>query len=154
MKVRVSLLVTAVGLAVAVAACGDNQAPDEAVDLWSRIQAMPYRTMGRAPGYATRQPSMAAHGDAVDIFVDASTKKAIDEKRKLSEWPVGTLIVKDGYDGGDLSFVAVMEKRAGGWFFAEYDADGTAKYSGKPSLCVDCHRSGSDFVRAFSLPGR
>ena len=32
--------------------------------------------------------------------------------------------------------------------------DGRPKYSGKPSLCVDCHRSGSDFVRAFSLPGR
>lgn len=89
----------------------------------------------------------------MDIFIDRATKKALDEKQPLTAWPVGTLIVKDGYDGADLAFVAVMEKRQGGWFFAEYDAEGSAKYSGKPSLCVDCHRAGSDFVRAFALPG-
>lgn len=138
--------------ALLAVACGDNQAPDDAAATWSRIQAIPYRSMARAPGYATRTPSTAPHGDAVDIFIDGATKRAFDEKKMLTEWPVRTLIVKDGYDGADLAFVAVMEKRQNGWFFAEYDGEGNAKYSGQPSLCVDCHRSGSDFVRAFKLP--
>ncbi len=38
------------------------------------------------------------------------------------------------------------------WFFAEYDAEGDASYSGSPDLCTQCHRSGDDFVRAFALP--
>lgn len=136
-----------------LAACGDNQAPEDATATWTRIQQMPYRSLSRAPGYETRRASTAAHGDAVDIFIGPTTKRALGDKA-LTQWPEGTLIVKDGYDEGELRFVAVMEKRAAGWFFAEYDAEGNAKYSGSPSLCVDCHRAGSDFVRAFSLPAR
>jgi len=45
-----------------------------------------------------------------------------------------------------------MEKRRDGWFWAEFDDDGEPKFSGRPSKCTDCHASGSDFVRAFSLP--
>jgi hypothetical protein len=46
----------------------------------------------------------------------------------------------------------VLEKQGGAWFWAEYDADGEASYSGTPDVCTDCHASGSDSVRAFSLP--
>jgi hypothetical protein len=46
-----------------------------------------------------------------------------------------------------------MEKRGSAWFWAEYDGPtGEPLYSGSPDLCVDCHASGDDLVRAFSLP--
>lgn len=57
--------------------------------------------------------------------------------------------MKDGWDDGDLELIAIMEKRRDGWFWA--DMSMTSR-SGKPSVCVDCHKSGADGVRAFSLP--
>ncbi len=70
----------------------------------------------------------------------------------LSEWPLGSWIIKDGYDGDTLELVATMEKREAGWFWAEYDAEGSAAYSGSPAVCTDCHSSGADYVRAFGFP--
>ena len=136
----------------ALAACGDNQVPAQADDMWRSIQETRYREFTRAPGFETRKPSNAAHGDAVDIFVNKTVADAIAAKKPLTAWPLGSLIVKDGYSDGSLKFVAVMEKRSDGWFWAEYDEEGSALYSGKPSLCIDCHRSGQDSVRAFGLP--
>jgi hypothetical protein len=135
-----------------VSGCGDNQDPAGASELWNRIHEGDYRSMPRAPGYESRRPTNAPHGDQVDIYIDEGTKSAFDAKRPITEWPVGTLIVKDGWDEGDLEIVAVMEKRANGWYWAEYDKEGNAKYSGKPSLCIDCHASGADSVRAFGFP--
>ena len=47
-----------------------------------------------------------------------------------------------------------MEKQEGEWFFAEYlDLPSSySKFSGRPSVCVDCHARGADSVHAFSLP--
>jgi len=62
------------------------------------------------------------------------------------------IIAKDGFDGSDLEITAIMEKRRDGWYWAEFDDDGDPDYSGRPDVCIDCHASGSDFVRAFRLP--
>jgi hypothetical protein len=88
----------------------------------------------------------------VEIFVNDVVADALASEG-LAEWPVGSLIVKDGYaDDGTLELVALMEKRQDGWFWAELDGEGNALYSGEPAICVDCHDAGSDLVRAFSLP--
>lgn len=129
---------------------GDDQAPAEAAALWQRIHAERYRELPRAPGYPGRTPSSAAHGDSVDIYVNDKVQQALATPG-LTAWPDGSLIVKDGWAGPSLKFVAAMEKRGGKWFWVEWDEDGDAKYSGAPSLCTGCHASGSDFVRAFSL---
>ena len=66
--------------------------------------------------------------------------------------------MKEGFSsvtGGSRKSVAIMEKRADGWFWAEYDDGGTSTYSGHPSVCVDCHAhrtSYSDWVYSFELP--
>jgi hypothetical protein len=67
---------------------------------------------------------------------------------------VGSLIVKDGFSGGELDLIAAMDKRDDGWFWAEWtDTTGeSAEFSGKPEVCTDCHSAGADFVRAFALP--
>jgi hypothetical protein len=141
----------ALAAAFFAASCGDDQDPAGAADLWARIHAANYRDWSRAPGYEQRRPSHTAHSDAVDIYVNTKVAEAL-ATADITAWPVGSLIVKDGFDDGDLELVAAMEKRESGWFWAEWDGDGDASYSGSPSLCIDCHRSGSDFVRAFSLP--
>jgi hypothetical protein len=143
-------------LTVLVGGCGDDQDPEGAQELFDRIQAEDYRGWERAPGYATTQPSDTAHSDAVDIYVNDVVAEALAAGEPLGAWPLDSLIVKDGFDGdGDLDLIAAMEKREGGWFWVEYtdpSAGGEAKYSGEPGICIDCHDSGSDFVRAFPLP--
>lgn len=145
-------------LAASVAACGQDDDPEGARVLWEKINAGPgFRSWERAPGFPTRKPSFTAHSEAVEIFVNADVTTALVAPRAtpLTEWPVGSIIVKEGFRGGSRRLVAAMEKRADGWFWAEYDDGGDSKYSGKPSVCTDCHdnRKGySDWVYAFELP--
>jgi hypothetical protein len=142
-------------LAFAVTAligCGDNQDPANADAFWSAIHAANYQSFAHAPGYATKQPTNAPHGDEVLIYVNDTVATAVAAGKPLTAWPEGALIVKDAYEGGEITAVAAIEKRQGAWYWAEWSADGAAKYSGKPDLCINCHESGSDFVRAFSLP--
>lgn len=134
------------------AACGDNQDPQGAADLWQEIHAQNYRSFAHAPGYTSRRTSNAPHGDAVMVYVNDVVSRALASDAPLDAWPVGSLIVKDGFDGEELELVALMQKREAGWFWAEYDAEGNASYSGSPELCTSCHRSGDDYVRAFSFP--
>jgi len=144
-------------LALLAVGCGDDQDPEGAQELFDRIHEQDYRSWERAPGYAARQPSDAPHSDAVDIYVNDVIAAAIAAGEPLQEWPLDSLIVKDGFNADDeLDLIAAMEKRQGGWFWVEYtdpDAGGDAKYSGEPEICIDCHQSGSDYVRAFGLPG-
>ncbi len=136
-----------------LAACGDDQDPSGARELYQRIQDENYRAWRRAPGYETRRKAQAPHADEVDIYVNDVVAAALDAGEPLEAWPEGSLVVKDGFDGDDHELVAVMEKRKDGWFWAEYFGGDDAKYSGRPDLCVDCHdRGGNDFVRAFTLP--
>lgn len=115
----------------------------------------------RAPGYGTRKPSFTAHASAVEIFVSPEVTTALTTPSSmiaLGAWPVGSIIVKEGFSsvtGGSRKSVAIMEKRADGWFWAEYDDGGQSTFSGHPSVCVDCHahrKSYSDWVYSFELP--
>ncbi len=139
-------------LALCAFGCGDDQDPAGARRLLAEVRAESYRTWQRAPGFDTRVRSNAPHGGAVDIYINDVVADALEHETALTEWPIGSTIVKDGFDGGDLELIAIMDKREDGWFWAEYDDDGDSIYSGKPSLCIDCHRRGADFVRAFPLP--
>ena len=67
---------------------------------------------------------------------------------------MGSIVAKDGYaDDGSAVLIAAMEKREDGWYWAEWDAEtDESEYSGRPGLCIDCHSSGADYVRAFGFP--
>jgi hypothetical protein len=144
------VLAAIVPLVAGAAACDDDQAPEEAAALLTRIRAEGYREWDRAPGYETRRPASSPHAEQVDIYVNPTVASAL-VAGPLEAWPLGSLIVKDGFDGDDLELIAVMEKREDGWFWAEYFGD-DSKYSGKPEVCLDCHGAGDDHVLAFELP--
>jgi hypothetical protein len=133
-------------------ACGDNQDDAGARDLLARVRADQYRIWDRAPGFEQRKSSNAPHSDAVDIYVNDIVAEVLALREHDGKWPLGAIIVKDGFAGSDLELTAIMEKRADGWYWAEYDSDGDPDYSGHPDICINCHTSGSDFVRAFRLP--
>ncbi|MFO0757693.1 MAG: hypothetical protein U0359_14445 [Byssovorax sp.] len=139
--------------ALALAACGDNQDPAGADAFWDKIHDEDYASKWASPpGYAMRTPSSAAHGDEVIIYINDTVQATLAGGAGLSTWPEGSLIVKEGYDGESIHAIAAMEKRSGAWYWAEWSGDGVAKYSGSPDICTSCHESGSDYVRAFSLP--
>jgi hypothetical protein len=136
---------------VALAACR-NQDEAGAEALWDEVHDADYTTWARAPGFPGRTPSTASHGDHVDIYINDVLVEALASGEKLTEWPEGSLIVKDGFTGEDPRLVAIMEKREGGWFWAEYEPDGKVEFSGEPRVCTKCHDAGADFVRAFGFP--
>ncbi|MEZ4381888.1 MAG: hypothetical protein R3A79_11085 [Nannocystaceae bacterium] len=117
-----------------------------------------YRAWARAPGeYLTPlAPSSGPHGAFVDIYVnDVVAQALLAEPGTLAAWPVGSIIVKDGWEdeGETLRFIALMEKTADGWYWEEYIDDFQAPaYKGAPEVCTGCHAAGSDSVRAFALP--
>lgn len=140
------------GLGLGLVGCGDDQDPSGAKELWRRIHDEEYRSWARAPGYEERRTADSPHSDEVDIYVNDVVAGALEAGEALTEWPEGSLVVKDGYDGSVLEIVAAMEKRAGRWFWAEWDGHGDSAYLGNPATCTDCHASGDDYVRAFDLP--
>ena len=149
-----------VALAFAGIACRDDQSPAAARALWDEIHAEGgFRTWRHAPGYLTRQPSFTAHSNAVDIFVNTPVAQTLESSERADEWPVGSIVVKEGFRGLDPSdaraIVAVMKKQPDGWFWAEYDGEGETLFSGRPKICLDCHddrASYSDWVYSFELP--
>jgi hypothetical protein len=138
---------------VTFAGCGDDRDPGGAKLLWDRIQSERYQTWARAPNYDTVKPSFTVHADEVEILLNATMDDVARRGTAAKQWPVGSVVVKRGYSqGGSLVLVAAMEKRADGWFFAEYDPDGASVYSGRPSLCVDCHARAADSIWSVELP--
>ena len=128
-----------------------NQDPEGAAVLWERLQTEDYRALPRPPGYATRQRSEAIHAKQIDLYANQAVLDALADPTPRAEWPLGSFIVKDGWDGERLKIVAVMEKREAGWYWAEFHGDGSIASSGHPAICVGCHRTGDDFVRSLRL---
>lgn len=156
-RVRTLVLATVV-VAATVAACGgQDDDPNGAKQLWDKINAgAGFTSWSRAPNYATRTPSFTVHGRSVDVYVSPQVASALAGPNVITTWPVGSILVKDSFCRcGTREAVAVMEKRADGWFWAEYDEKGESVYSGKPKVCVDCHDNRekySDWVYSFELP--
>ncbi len=133
----------------------DLPAPERAAVLLEQIIEAEYQKWQRAPGYEERQPTQAPHGTEVDIYVNAELAVAIGSTGR-SEWPVGSIVVKDGWDGNTLTLIAAMSKDSDGWFYMETNADLKPVFFGvNAGGCATsaCHgKSGSDAILAFDLP--
>ena len=135
---------------LACAGCGEEVDEAGARALWDQIHAEGYRGWQHPPGWETPQPTVSAHGQTAEIFVnpvmvDASTLE------RLAAWPEASLLVKDSYRGGSLALIAAMRKQSGAWYFAEWSGDGEVKFAGRPDVCLECHQAGSDHVFSMAL---
>ena len=152
--IRSTWLLLGFVLAPALSGCGDDEAIDEAGArmLWEEIQDADYPSWARAPGWEERLPSVSAHGQTADVFVNPVTEEALVGS-DLEEWPEGSTSVKDSHRGEEHVLVAAMQKQSGGWFFAEWGTDGAAKYGGlEIGTCTGCHVAANDRAQAFELP--
>lgn len=142
-------------VATLLLACGDDPIVDTAGgrELLLRVQTESYRGWARAPGWASRTSSRGGgHGGQIDIYLNEVVVAVLDNDEPISEWPEQSTIVKDVWSGTALHAIAIMEKRAGGWYWAEFNGAGDVSAAGQPEGCTTCHQSGVDFVRGFSLP--
>ena len=153
--------------------CRQNDDPEGSRALYAKVnagagfRAAPWR---RAPEFPYRKPSFTAHSSEVEIWINEPMAKTLDGVEPpvkvlapngdviRSEWPVGSIVVKEGFSGGDRKIVAIMEKRADGWHWTETDGEGEPLWSaanGKPDICVECHDNRaqySDWVYGFEFP--
>jgi hypothetical protein len=138
--------------ALGAAGCGSEEVDEAgARALWDEIHAADYRSWQRPPGWETPQPSVSAHGQTAEIFINPVLVEATGVPG-LAAWPEASLLVKDSYRGGSRALIAAMKKRNGEWFFAEWGSDGAVKFAGRPDVCIDCHAAGFDHVFTLALP--
>ncbi len=156
-----ALLLLSLALPLLAITCGGGVSSSESAGEASLLpQLGDYRGWARAPGdyQVPLVPTQGTHGAYIDIYInDVIAEALLDGAESLSSWPTGSIIVTDGFDdaeGTSLRQVAVMEKRADGWYWEEYDAADLdeAIFMGTPDICIDCHAAGHDFVRTLDLP--
>lgn len=136
-------------LSLFVSACRENAEPDEARALRDRLEDENYLAWPRVPGFEKRRASETAHGRQVDVYWNriAQASAAV---RPFEALAPGSVLAKEAFDGNVRLNVAVMEKRQDGWFWAEWDNEGEVLFSGRPGICIDCHRRGEDFLRTIT----
>lgn len=118
--------------------------------LYQEITQDDYASWQTAPGYATPQPAQGPHGDETRIFLGPSAEAALSEGKP--EWPVGAVIVKQVYVGGEIVQLAAMKKTDEGWYWGEWDTDGEAVVEGlEVQPCQGCHERGTDGTLAVTL---
>jgi hypothetical protein len=142
--------------ALLLVACRQNDDPDGARDLYRRAKS---QNLVRAPGWPTRRPSFTAHSREVEIWVNDVVAKTFEPGAPpIKEWPVGSIIYKEGFSGDKRQLSAIMEKRKAGWYWTETDGDGEPIWSasdGKPEICVECHDNRaaySDWIYSLEFP--
>ncbi len=159
MRIRLLRLALFAACATSLAGgCGrQNDDPEGAKQLFAKInEGQGFRSWKRAPTFPARMPSFTAHSNEVEIFVNPRIAMALQRTSPITQWPVGSLVVKESFSDEDTrSLVAVMEKRADGWYWAEYDGEGEPLYSGRPDVCTRCHdnrKDYADWIYAFEFP--
>lgn len=127
-----------------------TETPSGKQSLFDSVNAADYQSWSTAPGYEKAQPARGPHGDETKIYLSPEAEQAL--KTEATDWPFGTIIVKDVLVGGELDQIAVMRKDEGGWFWGEYRTDGSVIFEGlNQQPCEGCHAAGSDGTLAVKL---
>ncbi|MBK8262043.1 MAG: hypothetical protein IPK80_12000 [Nannocystis sp.] len=152
----------AVALALALGGCdGSIEPPGPDAGLLRAVEGAGYRGWARPSQGVAAAPlfqGRSTHGDFLDVYLNPTlAEAAAAAPMSLSAWPDGSIVVLDGWDdpeGASLRFIAIMEKRAGAWYYESYLADDreAPRYHGAPDACIGCHAAGSDGLRTVTLP--
>lgn len=148
------VILAAIAIAgLALASCTQSAAPTASAVWTDTLASKAYQKWQPAPGFETTQAATGPHGKSVQVFIDPTVATAMSGTT-ATEWPVGSMIVKDAYDAaGAMQAIEYMQKTDSGWYFASFGLDGTVSTEGvKVEPCEACHLKGSDSVRSFKLP--
>ena len=145
---RALLASATIGVLSVSSACAENTEEERASALRDRL-GQSYLGWSRVPGFERRRESATAHGTSVDVYWnDPAAQSAA--RRPFDAMGPGSILIKEAYADGKLKNVAVMEKGFDGWFWAEWGPGGDVLFSGRPGVCIDCHRRGDDFLRTIT----
>jgi len=99
-----------------------------------------------------------AHGPhgTFKLRFNATAFKALTDGGKLpvgASFPEGSLIIKDIYQGSDLTLYAFMYKTSGSWLWGEIKPNRTVLYGvkGNPTVCNGCHSQSGNRDLAVSF---
>ena len=99
-----------------------------------------------------------AHGPhgTFKLRFNAIAFKALTNNGKLpvgGSFPEGSLIIKDIYNGGNLSLYAFMYKKSGSWLWAEIKPNKEVLHSinDKETVCTGCHSQSGNRDLAVSF---
>lgn len=155
-------LILLIALSASLSACGmfgPSLTPEQITQaevVWKRLQSLDYRSFSRAPGFETSKVSSVPHEGQptilVDIYINPVIQGALQNKKSLQSWPIGSILIKDAFQKGEHQLVILMEKRAEGWLWAQWSADGIPQAFGQDANCIRCHTKGDDMVLAFRFP--
>jgi hypothetical protein len=117
--------------------------------VWQQLQTQNYRSWPLFPGTTERYRGTDPHGAQLTTYVNELARGAL--AAGTFPLPDGSIIVKENYmPDGTFDASTVMLKRQGfnpqhnDWFWAKYDAAGTAEVSGRVEMCEACHGANRD----------
>lgn len=103
------------------------------------------------------QAGNSTHG-SFKLQFNSTAAGVLDANLELpsgSEFPDGSLLAKEVFEGGVLDLYTIMYKYKGAWLWAEYGATGNVVYSVnlRGKQCTSCHSDtpNRDLVRTFDL---
>ncbi len=148
-------------LACGAMACGDKDGDSGAAGgdataeaLWGEMDG--YAGWSQVDPWTGVTASGAAHGAYVQIWVNDVGAEAAAAGG--TDFPAGTILVKESYDSEDgaATGVTAMWKgegtdAAGGWYFAKYSTGGDIELAGADAEggCAGCHSAGPDHSLAW-----
>lgn len=115
----------------------------------------PYTGWKLFPGTQKFYKGTEPHGALLTTYVNDIYLKSVQKKEAPR---AGSIIVKENYSPEKkLMAITAMyrvkgyDPKAGNWFWATINPDGSVKSSGKVDSCISCHKkAGKDFV--FTQP--
>ncbi|MEZ5316765.1 MAG: cytochrome P460 family protein [Vicinamibacterales bacterium] len=147
--------------AVATAAAWRPPAPQlpdpDAQSVWAFLEQQDYESWELFPGTTPYHPGPEPHGALLTTRVN---DLALDAVRAGDDhMPVGAMIVKENYAADrSLEAVTVMFKTRPGydpdhhdWFWMKRAPDGAIGAQGRVDTCINCHDSGTDYVREWDF---
>jgi len=139
----------------------DEKDTDADEALYNEVKASGYTYYQN--GVTLAAAAASPHG-SFKLRFNSVAHAALDSTGELpvgSGFPIGSIIVKEVYNGSSLHLYAVMKKdpsneNAGsGWLWAELNTDGSTQHSvgKKGDGCVSCHSNSPnrDLSRTFDL---
>ena len=111
--------------------------------VWGHLTSSDYENWDRWPGTTDQYDGAEPHGAQLTTYVNDVAAAALASGEAMM--PVGAIVVKNNYVGGNLMAVTAMVKTEdfnpdhNNWWFLKRLTDGTVEAAGRFAGCEGCH---------------